>query len=313
MLKRLAILAVLLAVVCLAPTLGQTANHGRQADHEPRQQTDASEGPAKPPVAVIEKDCDSEHFKDGSDCKATGNEDRPVTVSKLPTANVSIQSNAKRDIFDWIAYAGGILLVVVGLSGVYVGVKTIKLLKDQTDAAQKTAQAALDQTKLIRDKERARIMVNILRIEKLYIGIEPGNKIMMQVENVGATQAQNVRGEFEATIVVDGFDPLNTRDDEVQDMVLHNVMRPNQPPVETYLFFFIPEEWSEDIGIVNPRITIAIRGFVRYEDIFGEPHVTPFRYKFVIPRILKWAGNDVAETHPFSHWMQDGSEGNIAT
>ena len=136
----------------------------------------------------------------------------------------------------------GILLVVVGLSGVYVGVKiNFGCSRIKPDAAQKTAQAALDQTKLIRDKERARIMVNILRIEKLYIGIEPGNKIMMQVENVGATQAQNVRGEFEATISVDGFDPLNTRDDEVQDMALHNVMRPNQPPVETLTsLLFIP-------------------------------------------------------------------------
>jgi hypothetical protein len=229
------------------------------------------------------------------------------------------QSHNWKEAFWPGTWSNWALVFVGGFAGFFAW-RTLRKIRRQTDLMNRqtivslaTAKSALAQVTLIKQKERARIMVNILRLEKLYIGIEPGNKIMMQVENTGSTQAQNVRGEFEATILVDGFDPLNTRDEEMQDMVLQNVMRPNQPPIETYLFFSIPDRWSEEIGIVNPRITITIRGIVEYEDIFGEPHTTPFKYRFFIPKILKWLGNDVAETHPFSKWRQDGPEGNIAT
>lgn len=181
------------------------------------------------------------------------------------------------------------------------------LMKRQADLME-------DQNKATRDRERARIMVSVSRLEKLHIGIEPGNQIIIHVENVGPTQAQNVRGEAEVEVAVDGFDSLESMDAGDQDLVIPNVMRPNQLPTETWVFFFIPDEWSEEIGIVNPRITITLHGSVRYEDIFGDRHATPFRYRIVIPRILKWLGNDVADVHPFSQWRPEGNpEDNRAT
>jgi hypothetical protein len=193
------------------------------------------------------------------------------------------------------------------------GQSSVAAVEHQSALMKRQADLMEQQNKATRDKERARIMVSVSRLEKLHIGIDPGNRIFIHVENVGPTQAQNVRGEAEAVAAVDGFDFLDSMDAGDQDLVIPNVLRPNQSPIETWAFFFIPDEWSEEIGIVNPRIAITLHGSVRYEDIFGDNHVTPFNYRLSIPRTLKWAGNDVAEVPPLSRWRPIDAETNRAT
>lgn len=301
MLKRLTILAVLIATWHIGAQVPRQV--GEKQDHAAHNQA-----PAKilsPPLAqpTLDLRIPINHEDDGKGEHKTAQE----------------QPHNWKEAFWPTPLSNWALVIVGGITGLLAWL-TLRKIKRQTDlmnrnnaVALAAAKAALAQVTLIKQKERARIMVSIRRLERLHIGIEPGNKIMIDVENIGPTQAQNVTGEVEATILVDGFDPLNTCDAEMQDLVLQSVMRPDQAPTESYLFFFIPEQWSEEIGIINPRITITIRGIVQYEDIFGEPHTTPFKYRFLIPKVLKWLGNDVAETHPFSQWRQDGSGENTAT
>jgi hypothetical protein len=302
----LVVFGLLLAIVSLPPVPRQATDHRSNASHNPEKQAGDGQSPTQTSLTVIEKNCESEQFQNDADCKAAKDKESTVVVSKLPTANIAIQRNADRDIPDWIGYGFGILLAVVGTWGVLVARRGVIATEKAADAALKSAEAANAQIKMMINKERARIVVTVLRPDTLNIGLEPGNQIRIQIENIGPTQAQNVTTEGRASVIVEGFDPLDSMDIDSEDLGVPNAIRPNHPPSETYMFFFIPDQWSEDIGIVNPRIVITVQGSIRYEDIFGEKHITPFKYALRIPRTLKWISNDVAEIHPFSQWTQSG-------
>jgi hypothetical protein len=143
MLKRLAILAVIL-VSCGSLELipGQTPNTGSQASLDTTNKTDNSKCPAKPTITLIEKNCESEAFKNDRDCKAAEDKDRSILVRELPPANVSIQRNAKREAADWIAYGGDLLLVVVGFGTLIAVWKQAKRMREHADELKKLANAA---------------------------------------------------------------------------------------------------------------------------------------------------------------------------
>jgi len=187
---------------------------------------------------------------------------------------------------------------------------TLVVVGWQSWETRKSASAALEQIQLIKEKERARIVVTVLRPDQINFGFI-GNRIDIHIKNTGFSQAQNVTSEGKASVEVKGFDPAIGPD--IEDLALPSVMRPEEAPVETWVWFSIPEEWSEEIGIANPSITIRVRGTVQYEDIFGDRHATPFKLVLTHPRTRKWIGNDAAETHPFSRWHEDGQEENRAT
>src|SRR5208282_4384060 len=160
-------------------------------------------------------------------------------------------------------------------------------------------------------KERAKIMVNVLRLETLNFGIEEGNRIMMQFENIGATHAQNVRASGTAQVVIRDFDPSDLEEFDIgpQDVAPQDVILANHPPLDTYMVFFLPGKWGDDLVFMDRPILVEMRGSVEYEDIFGDRHTTPLDYDMRIPRILRWRGNNVAEVHPFSRWSKcQGSE-----
>jgi hypothetical protein len=138
-LKRLAILAAVLAALGSPPPIpGQTANHWSQTTQKPENQTEHSKNPPTLALSVaVSKDCNGETIKNDPDCKKTENKESSIAVSKLITANITIERNAKRDVFDWIAYVGSILLVVVGIGGVRIGVNTLKTIEKQTEISRK--------------------------------------------------------------------------------------------------------------------------------------------------------------------------------
>jgi hypothetical protein len=182
-------------------------------------------------------------------------------------------------------------------------------------AAKESAKAANAQIKIMKDKERARIMVNVIRLETLTFG-DNGNQIIMRFENTGPTQAQNVRANGTARVIIKDFDPSDLEPFDVgpQEIAPQDVIRANQPPLETYLVFFIPEKWGDDLVFMERRILIEMRGSVEYEDIFGDRHTTPLNYDMRIPKIVKWRGNSVAEVPPMGQWREVvGADGNRAT
>jgi hypothetical protein len=312
--EHLAVAGLLLAFVCPIPIPWQTSNHRGQPSNNPKQQTPNSNTPAKPTITLIEKDCESEQFKNDADCKHTENKEQAVAVSKLPTTNVSVQ---RSDPYDWLAYWTGIVLTVVGIAGIFVGWRTLGWLRVQTIATQDAAKAAQDgtalalaQIKMMKDKERARIAVTFVGPESLQFGTDEGNRIELRVENVGATLAQNVVGFGEVKVIIQNFDTEGFINIGQQDLVLPDVMRANFPASETYLAFDMAERWGEELTLVDRQpVLITIRGVISYSDIFEDRHTTTLNYDMRIPRILKWRNSSVAEVHPFSHWSKlQGSE-----
>jgi hypothetical protein len=149
MLKKLAILAVLLAVTqAPVPSLGQTPNHGNQSVRNPAKKTREEQQSAQPKITfVVGKDCDSNQFKNDPDCKAVKDKENTIFVGKLPTANVTIQRTPGRDIFDWLAYVANIGLFLVGIVGILIAVFTLRTVNRQVDT--------------FVSKERARLTVDI--------------------------------------------------------------------------------------------------------------------------------------------------------
>ena len=87
-----------------------------------------------------------------------------------------------RDAYDWISWAGNLVLVGVGITGVWVAVRSVRSAETSADAALKSAQAVLT-------AERAWIVVTIDRLE-LVDG--PGTRVVpfsVRLENKGRSPA----------------------------------------------------------------------------------------------------------------------------
>jgi hypothetical protein len=105
-----------------------------------------------PTPLVTPKDCSSEAFKDDPECKKTEDKPSTVVISKLPTADISIQRNANRDLPDWIAFGAGILLTAVGIWGIIVARRGVIATEVAANAAKASGDAFVD-------AERAWILV----------------------------------------------------------------------------------------------------------------------------------------------------------
>lgn len=307
--KNLAVFGLLLVVVCLVPVLGQTPDHGSESSHNPKQQTASGNTPAKPTITIIEKNCESDQFKNDADCKHTENNEQTVAISKLPTTNVAVQ---RSDPYDWLAYWTGIVLVVVGIVGIFVGWRTLRWLRVQTIATQDAAKAANDSTaialsqiQMMKDKERARLIVKVVCPDVIQFGTNEGNRITLQIENIGATLAQNVAGIGEMKVRIRQLDPEGFIDIGPQELVLPSVMRENLPIFETYLVFDLSEKWGDELALIHREpILVEMRGAIDYEDIFGGKHSTQLCYNLRIPWIMKWRNNSIGEVHPMSQWSK---------
>ena len=185
MLKRLAILGLLLAVAGSAPLPGQTTDHGNQSSHNPKDQAAKGKAPSKPTITLVEKNCQSDQLKDDPDCKKAENEIQLVTIREVPTTGIAIQSSAKRDKYDWLAYWGALALVGVGFIGVILARMTLLAIKRQADLMK-------EQADLAKSKERAR-----LRVEMGDVSLSPTTDFL----ECGTTWVVNIYGTTEAFIV----------------------------------------------------------------------------------------------------------------
>jgi len=315
MLKRLAILAVFLASCwSLEPIPGQTANHGGYASDEQQHQAGDSKGPDKPTITLIEKDCNSEQFKGDADCKKAENNESSVSISKFPTANVSIQSNAKRDFPDWVSFWVSFALAVAGFGGVGVGVFTVLYIKRQTSlmekqtgileksvaAAKSSAAAANAQIELIKNKERAQVSIDLEELDLVYDQKRDGYPVRFMIVMDGTTRATI---EHESIIAYLADSPIRRM--AWEPLGLGGVFRPEASPFHGTIFIQSQDESDpfnerdiRRIQLISERkLDVYVTGKISYQDIFGD------RWELGIDRI--W--------HPFSMYGIDGCPRGIWT
>jgi len=178
-------------------------------------------------------------------------------------------------------------------------------------AALESAKAANAQLQTMKDKERARLAVKVFRLDTLHFGGVEWNTIKIEIENLGPTNAFNVRATGDANPIVEDITPLET--EEENDLGLPTVIRPSPPVADTILQFFFPEEWFDQI-LMRPKIRIELKGIIRYEDVFGDEHFTRFEYEMRIAKWGKLSPDNTATIHPMSQWRKrDDPEANRAT
>jgi hypothetical protein len=135
--KYLAVLVLALAVVTLQAD--DQANQTQQARH--------SDKPSSPVQAIAPRQTSSQSVRPAQE--------------KHVDADVRIVTAPEKDRYDKAAFWATIALVVVGFAGIFVGVRTLKILKRQTKAPEDAAQAALLNAQALIKAERAWIMVDL--------------------------------------------------------------------------------------------------------------------------------------------------------
>lgn len=346
MLKRLALLGLLLASLGnLPPIPGQTANHGSQTAQEPENQANSGKSPAKPTLTFIEKNCDSGQFKNDADCKKAENNEGTIAVSKLPTANVTIQSNAKRDFPDWVSFWVSFALAMAGFGGVAVGVFTVLYIKRQTfemayqrllmrrslramrqqaalmerqteildksvAVSKASADAANAQIQMVKDKERARISVSIDYKEfeiSLSYSFDP---IPITIANDGTTSAFNVRAK--GNVFGQPGDTVPYMGN-LMSLDVPSTIRANADSIQADVTL-VQDVDLRDLDKSPIPYFFHIGGIIEYEDVFGDSHETTFRYRFQVSVAHEIGEGKSVRLRSFYGWKRFGStEENRAT
>jgi hypothetical protein len=84
-------------------------------------------------------------------------------------------------------------------------------------------------------------------------------------------------------------------------LVLPVVLDAHPPAADTWVGCFFPEEWYEELRLL-PRMTLQARGFMRYEDVFGDGHSEKFGWDMRISKLVAMNKPDVFKIHEFSQW-----------
>lgn len=164
---------------------------------------------------------------------------------------------------------------------VIVAIPTLVLVWYQSRETARSAKAAEDGIKLMIDKERARLTLDI---EDLDLSPKSGAcEVNLKVSIFGTTPAFILDTKCAAFI---GPKEL-MEDPEASDRAMHpfysfpSVIPPGSNPIDAFAFIgFVTEDGIElEIQAVKQHdLFVGIRGFITYRDVFDRERRTSFRY-----------------------------------
>jgi hypothetical protein len=183
-------------------------------------------------------------------------------------------------------------LVIVGMGGIVVAVGTLKtiakqarlmqhhgfILRRQTRATQKAAEAADKNIEMFISKDRARLRVD-LRPPDLSPKGDHVYTVDFAIKVYGATDAYIADSKCAAYVVP--WELIS--EPEIFDAAMFPI--PSLPkvisankPVEQYAFF--TGEHMEELlpEIKQHKLFVGVRGFIKYKDVFDRDRETRFRY-----------------------------------
>ncbi|MGA3371637.1 MAG: hypothetical protein ABSC48_07735 [Terracidiphilus sp.] len=330
MLKRLAILVLLLAIVQAldpAPRRATTsACNGGSNDKNSSQGNQNTASPTPPLVTPQVKAVSANPH--GSDVASeTTNTVHSVKVTSIPSIAITDIHKPWWEYFlDWGQWVfAGVLA--------YVGWQQVRLLRRQekilfgarkeihtqarhmsrqadlmssnnevalvaANAAKESAKAANDQIEMMKSKERARIQVTPLDFDAVD-PTEP-NKIMIDFVNIGPTNAFDVRVEAGAKVTVEGFKP---EQGEYTDLAIPTLLRPEKLE-SSWVVWDFPRRWRDEIVDERAKVTFEVVGQIKYRDVFDTTHTEDFSYRMNVYGIEDLPGNLVKlkfmrNWHPF--------------
>jgi hypothetical protein len=284
MLKRLAILGFL---VLVSGAWSQVPGNGGQQEKNAQDQQKTAN--SSKPVVVV----DSQH-------SANNQEQDSEKPAKYPWGELLAPANVP----NWF------LVIVGGITGWFV-YKTLRAIKKQADimeaqakdareagaeatkialataqAAQTSADVAMAQIRLIKDKERGRLRIEFDQLDVSFNPEPGGYKVTFKVFLDGTTQAYIV----ETHCIAEIYHPASTNYDIGGVMGLPQVITPAERVIEGAVSLFTdscscPPEFSDPNeervqSVREGKLHVFLKGFIRYADLFGGMWEVRFNQKW---------------------------------
>ena len=150
--------------------------------------------------------------------------------------------------------------------------------KANAEAARLNAEAAKEMLELIINKERARIRVELKKLD-LSVGGYLLSTVEYTVRLYGSTEARIIDSGAEA-YVHSSAEPSATKSSYVLPMALEQVFTPQSPVVDKFAFLSPAMKLEKgDVDKINERKSfVHFRGFIKYKDVFERERETRFQY-----------------------------------
>jgi hypothetical protein len=332
MLKRLAILAFLLAVLHTAnPAPGWASTRAGNGGGNDKNGSQSNQNAASPTPPLIKPQIQAVPADiHGSDVTAeTANTEHSVKITSIPPIAITDIHKPWWEYFlDWGQWVFAGVLACVGWQQVRLLKRQEKILfgarkeihtqarhmSRQADlmssnnevalvaanAAKESAKAANAQIKMMQDRERARVSVSVTDKE---FEVDIFDVFKIKISNDGTTSAFNVKGKGQITGQPSADLPSMWI---FLSLGVPSVIRANNEPITAEITFI------EQFNLLNLDYSetpyfFHIGGFVEYEDVFGESHKTTFRYRLKVGVVNPIPDTSRVRVKSFYEWERCGS------
>jgi len=269
MLKRLAILGLLLAAAPIVP--GQPNKTANQKQ-EPAKQ-------GQPAVIAT----------NSPDKQATSQTDQAKPSPDAPKWYAPLERS------DW-------WLVLAAFSTIGVICWQSIETRKAAQGAQRAADASLAQIQFMKQKERARLALILRPFNQIEMDDSLG-EIEMQIGNFGSTHAFNVRYGAWCEVTKSEEEPFDPYPEDLVGAV--GIVRANADP--EIIRECIATRIGNEIKANARGLFVHLAGRVEYEDVFGDAHFIRFQYIRRIPRLSdprKLDGAEVFQIVGLSGWKK---------
>ena len=271
-------LAMLLTVSqASTPIPGKAPNSTAQTSKKIKQNSTRHEKPtAQSPTAVNAAATQNSQSKSAT--KGAESQSQTVSVREFPSMSI------KRDRADWIAWGGGIALVIVGGCGVLAALKTLRSIETQTRQMKEYVIATKDGVKAAQASAEAAIISAKAAQDTLYLT----QAADIQIEGINLTPKGPITGDTEVVMVVRNFGPT-AAEDLTSTLTLGIKGRPLGPvnprsdipvaigagqPFNMGFERLRHTLTTEDLAMVlAERLELRIWGAITYKDVFGGSYV----------------------------------------
>ncbi len=295
MLNHLAILAVFLSVAqASAPIPRVAADPKSRGSQSEKADTHKSQNPPLSSVGIP---------------KAT----------EAPALKDNPKYESAKDGWDKAGILSNYLLVIVGIGGIYIAIRTLVKLREQTKATQDAAVAAktsaetsLAQIQLIKDKERVRLFIDIepwlLRdglsrpLDNLVL-----YPIKWRVRIFGQTDALEVKAQIFACV----GDPREYElfREGFGSIFLPSIIRPGDDEMSGEIHIYPQAANGESVcdyemmAVRDKSITVYCAANLEFSDVFGEKWIVSFNKRWVPYTTVKgWLQEFVSVSSPSGFW-----------
>jgi len=284
MLKRVAILAVFLAVTQAPASVSRQTTNSSAQNSQNKKQTANTNSPSPPPLPIVSPP-NTVTQQVGTEAKS-GKPDEPKTVAIREFPAVSVSKGWE----DWLLWAAQLVLTAVGVAGIIYARHTLRILRQQAlsmrrqttqmrvaaDAAKKSADAAKISADIATTVSVPTLVVcefgtgNVGAADERAFLQSP--KVKMSIKNYGQTPAFLKWWTLCFSCEVLPETPVygGPADGIILDKI---VVEPNDTFTLPELFWPHRQMLSdEDVeAIIQRKKTLHAYGYICYGDIFGNP------------------------------------------